>query len=206
MLAEDHAIVRQGLRAMIEKESDMEVVGEAENGAKALALALTLKPEVIIMDVSMPEMNGIDATRQIKAVLKDTNIIALSVHDKREYVMDMIKEGVSGYLLKDCVSAELIEAIRRVMKNESYLSPRIAAIVLEEHNVKQPPEVILKDQELDVLKLLAEGNSAKEIAKQKNINVKTVEAQRRRIMQKLKIKSFAELIKYAIRQGLTTYV
>ena len=205
LLAEDHAIVREGLRAMIEKESDMEIIGEAEDGLKVVQQAQELNPEVVIMDVSMPGMNGIEATRQIKANMSNIKVLALSVHDKREYVLDMLDAGVSGYLLKDCVCSELIQAIRRVMKGESYLSPKITAIVLKDRNIENyPPEVALNEREQKLLRLLASGKSAKEIAEQNNANVKTIEAQRRRIMKKLKIGNLAELVKYAIREGLVS--
>jgi two-component system response regulator NreC len=208
LLAEDHAIVREGLCALIKKQSDMEVF-EAENGLEAVRQTKQLKPDVVVMDVSMPEINGIEATRQIKADVDNVKVLALSVHDEREYVMGMIRAGVSGYLLKDCVSAELVGAIRKVMKNESYLSPKIAAVVLNEHNADRSiPEcsanAILKDYEIEVLKLLAEGKSAGEIAKQTSRNIKTIEAQRRRIMKKLEVDNCAALIKYAIREGLTS--
>ena len=205
LLAEDHAIVREGLCAMIEKESDMEVVGEVEDGLEAVQQARKLNPDVIIMDVSMPGMNGIDATRQIKANMSNIKVLALSVHDKREYVTDMLDAGVSGYLLKDCVCSELIKAIRRVMKDESYLSPKIAAIVLDERQKEiAATETVLNQQEQKLLKLLAEGKSAKEIAEQYDANLKTIEAQRRRIMKKLEISNLAGLVKYAIREGLVS--
>jgi len=209
MLAEDHAIVREGIRVLIERESDMEVVCEAENGLEAVQKAHELRPDVVIMDVTMPEINGIEATRQIKAATSDIKILALSVHDKREYVMGMIRAGVSGYLLKDCVSAELVGAIRRVVANESYLSPKIAAIVIEEHKEKplssRSGEIVLKDSEIEIVRLLVEGNTAGEVAKLLNVTVKSIEAKRRRILEKLNFDSFAELVKYAIRKGLTTY-
>lgn len=209
LLAEDHAIVREGLCALIRKQSDMEVY-EAENGLQAIEQSQRIKPDVVIMDISMPSINGIEATQQIKANINDVKVLALSVHDEREYVMGMIKAGVSGYLLKDCVCSELVQAIRKVMKNESYLSPKIAAIVLDEHKVDSTSksgnlaDSGLKDYERQVVKLLAEGKSAREIAKQTGRNIKTIEAQRRRVMKKLKIDNYAELVKYAIREGLTS--
>lgn len=209
LLAEDHTIVREGLSAMIGKQADMTVVGEAKNGLEAAQLALELKPEVIIMDVSMPVMNGIEATKKIKASNNSIKILALSAHDKREYVIDMINAGVSGYLLKDCISTELIQAIRKLMVNESFLSPRIATIILDERKAEQsmprnPVNAVLKENELAVLKLLVKGLSAKEIAQKNNVNLKTVEAQRRRIMTKLNIDNFADLVKYAIREDITS--
>lgn len=206
LLAEDHTIVREGLRAMIEKESDMEVVGEAKDGLRAVERAQELNPDVVIMDVTMPGTNGIEATRQIKADMSNINVLALSVHDKREYVLDMLDAGVSGYLLKDCVCSELIQAIRRVAKGESYLSPKIATIVLDERlNKTHESEVVINEHEQKLLRLLASGKSAKEIGEQNNANVKTIEAQRRRIMKKIKARNLADLIKYAIREGLTSF-
>ena len=206
LLAEDHAIVREGLRAMIEKESDMEVVGEAEDGLKVVQQATELNPDVVIMDISMPGMNGIEATRQIKATMSNIKVLALSVHDKREYVLDMLDAGVSGYLLKDCVCSELIQAIHRVKKGESYLRPKIATIVLDErHDKDHLSDVVLNEREQKLLRLLTSGKSAKEIAEQNNANVKTIEAQRRRIMKKIEAENLADLIKYAIREDLVSY-
>ncbi len=205
LLAEDHAIVRQGLCSMIEKESDMEVVGQANDGREVVEQARQLHPDVVIMDVSMPKMNGIEATRQIKADMGGIKVLALSAHDNREYVTDMLDVGVSGYLLKDCICSELIKAIRRVMKDESYLSPRIAAIVLDErYRERMPPETALSEREKQLLCLLAEGKSAKGIAQQSNTNIKTIEAQRRRIKKKLGIDNLAGLVKYAIREKLVS--
>jgi len=205
LLAEDHAIVREGLCSMIEKESDMEVVGQADDGREVVEQVRRLHPDVVIMDVSMPKMNGVEATRQIKADMGDIKVLALSAHDNREYVTDMLDVGACGYLLKDCVCSELIKAIRRVMKDESYLSPRIAAIVLNERfRETMPPEIALSEREKQLLRLLAEGKSAKGIAQQSNTNIKTVEARRRRIKKKLGIDNLAGLVKYAIRERLVS--
>ena len=209
IVADDHAIVREGLCALIGKEPDIEVLYEAKNGRQAVKQALRLKPDVVIMDVSMPDINGVEATRQIKAAMSNVQVLALSVHDKHEYVMDMIKAGVSGYLLKDCVSSELVEAIRKVAESESYLSPKIAAIVIEEHKKQHLSSarlvnVVLKEHELGVLKLLAEGKTASQIALHYDVTVKAIEAKRRRILEKLNIDNFADLIKYAIREGITS--
>ncbi|MBW8035076.1 MAG: response regulator transcription factor [Planctomycetes bacterium] len=210
IVAEDHAIVREGLCALIEREPDLEVVYEAQNGQQAVEQARQLKPDVVVMDVSMPDINGIEATRKIKIAMTDVQVLALSVHDKPEYVMDMIKMGASGYLLKDCVSSELVHAIRRVAANESYLSPKIASIVINEHLGKQQSSsdrranVVLKDDELDILKRLVEGETAGQIADHYKVTVKAIEARRRRILSKLNIDNFADLVKYAIREGLTS--
>ena len=209
IVAEDHAIVREGLCALIEKQSDIEVVYEAQNGQQAVEQAARLKPDLVIMDVSMPGINGIEATRQIITAINDVRVLALSAHDKPEYVTDMIKAGVSGYLLKDCLTSELVNAIRKVVEGESYLSSRIATVVIEEHKKQHLPSThsmnaILKKHEIEVLKLLAEGKTAGQIAEQYNVTVKAIEAKRRRMFDKLAIDNFADLVKYAIREGLTS--
>ena len=203
LLVDDHAILRDGLRLLIENQPEMEVIGEAENGQTAVKRAVELRPNVIIMDVAMPDMNGIEATRQILAKVPAVRILALSIHSEREYVMDMIKAGVAGYLPKECVADELIRAIRTVVANETYLSPKIATVVVNEH-ISDHSLNALTDKELKVLRLLADGKSARGIAEQFSVNIKTIEAHRRRIMQKLEIESFAKLLKYAIRNGLTS--
>ena len=203
LLVDDHAILRDGLRLLIESQSDMEVVGEAENGQTAIDNALKLRPDVIIMDVAMPDMNGIEASSQILAEMPDVKILALSMHSDREYVMDMIKVGVSGYMEKECVADELIRAIHTVAANETYLTPKIATIVVAEH-VDDHSLNALTDKEIKVLRLLADGSSTRAISDQFDVNIKTIEAHRRRIMQKLQIDNFAELLKYAIRNGLTS--
>jgi len=203
LLVDDHAILRDGLRLLIESQLDMEVVGEAENGQTAIDNALKLRPDVIIMDVAMPDMNGIEASSQILAEMPDVKILALSMHSDREYVMDMIKVGVSGYMEKECVADELIRAIHTVAANETYLTPKIATIVVAEH-VDDHSLNALTDKEIKVLRLLADGSSTRTISDQFDVNIKTIEAHRRRIMQKLQIDNFAELLKYAIRNGLTS--
>jgi len=204
LLVDDHAILRDGLRLLIESQLDMKVVGEAENGQTAIDNALKLRPDVIIMDVAMPDMNGIEASSQILAEMPDVKILALSMHSDREYVMDMIKVGVSGYMEKECIADELIRAIHTVAANETYLTPKIATIVVAEH-VDDHSLNALTDKEIKVLRLLADGSSTRTISDQFDVNIKTIEAHRRRIMQKLQIDNFAELLKYAIRNGLTSY-
>jgi len=210
LIVEDHLIVREGLRALINQQADMEIVGEAENGKAAIELARKLKPDVIIMDVSMPGMNGIEATRQIKTEMPDIKVIALSAYDNREYVMGMVKAGVSGYLLKDCAFEELISAIRTVLQNKSYLSPDVATVVLEtQSEIQSSPgnfahNVTLNEPDLELIKLVAEGKTAREIAQKNNLSIKTIEGRRRRIMKKLHISNTAELVKYAIREGVVS--
>jgi two-component system response regulator NreC len=210
LIAEDHLIVREGLHVLINQQADMEIVGEAENGKAAIELARKLKPGVIIMDVSMPGMNGIEATRQIKTEMPDIKVIALSAYDNREYVMGMVKAGVSGYLLKDCAFEELISAIRTVLQNKSYLSPDAARVVLEtQSEIQSSPGNIahnatLSEPDLELIKLVTEGKTAREIAEKNNLSVKTIEGRRRRIMKKLHINNTAELVKYAILERVVS--
>ncbi len=207
LLADDHNIFRDGLRTLIEKEAGMEVVAEADNGRKAIALAEKLVPNIIIMDVSMPDMNGIEATRKIVSGIPDVKVIALSMHSDRRFVLGMLEAGASGYLLKDCAFGELAGAIRQVMTGNTYLSPKIADVVVKGYLHKMtessPTAVdLMTSREREILQLLAEGLTAKEIAAHVYLSIKTVETHRRNIMQKLNMRSVAELTKYAIREGL----
>jgi two-component system response regulator NreC len=210
LLADNHGILRQGISSLIEKQSDMEVVGEADNGLHAVELARQLQPDVVLMDVSMPALNGIEATRQIKTELPETKVLALSVHAKREFVLDMVRAGVSGYMVKECVLDDLVRAIKVVMDNQSYLSPQIASIVLDGITKDGFFDTAigfgetLTSKEKQILQLLTEGYSAKQIASQLGLSVKTIEANRRQIMEKTDVNNLADLTKYAIRQGLTT--
>jgi two-component system response regulator NreC len=209
LLADDHKIVRDGLRTLIERQSEMEVVGEAENGRKAVQLTLELVPDVVVMDVTMADLNGIEATRQIHKEQPCIKIIALSMHSDRRFVAGMLKAGASGYLLKDCAFEELASAIHRVVSNRTYLSPGITDIVVKDYIQESPmkptsPFSVLTAREREVLQLLAEGASTKEIAKSLYVSVKTVETHRMQIMDKLRIHSIAELTKYAVREGLTS--
>lgn len=208
LLAEDQVVMREGLRSLIDQQADMEVVGEADDGKVAVDLARKLQPDVIIMDVVMPNMNGIEATRLIKAKMPDVKTIALTVYDNREYVMGMVRAGISGYLLKDCAFDELLRAIRIVVQNKSYLSPDITAVLLDAQADEQTTSgysgdrAALSERDIQIIKLLAEGKSAREIAVKYNLSIKTVEGRRRRIMKKLNIDSLAELVKYAIQKEL----
>ncbi len=208
IVADDHKIIREGLRSMLDKVDGMTVVGDASNGRKAVNLTRKLKPHVVIMDITMPELNGVDAARQILDELPGTKIIALSMHSDRRFVMEMFKAGVSGYLLKDCAFDELSRAIKSVLNNQTYVSPAIAGIVIEDYvgNISNDyiPCNELTNREREVLQLIAEGMTTKEISFQLNVSIKTVETHRRKIMKKLNIHSIAELTKAAIRQGLTS--
>ena len=209
LLADDHKIVRDGLRTLLEKNPDIIVAGEAEDGREALQMAQKLLPDVVVMDIAMPDLNGIEATRQILADRSTVRIIALSMHSDKRFVSEMLKAGASAYLLKDCAFEELITAIRTVMKGKIYLSPEIAGVVIGDYikkDTKADSSVfsLLSDREREVLQLMAEGKTTREVASYLHVSVKTVETHRTNIMTKLDIHSIAELTKYAIREGLTT--
>ena len=208
ILADDHKIVRDGLRALLQNQSGMEVVAEADNGRATVRLARDLLPDVVIMDIGMPDLNGIDATRQITTELPKVKVIALSMHSDRRFVVQMFKAGASGYLLKDCAFEELARAVCAVQKSQTYLSPAVAGPVMADYIHQQSSGEsgfsVLSPREREVLQLLAEGKSTKMVAALLCVSVKTVETHRQQIMSKLNIQSIAELIKYAIREGLTT--
>jgi DNA-binding NarL/FixJ family response regulator len=209
MIADDHEIVRNGLRSLIEQEIDMEVIAEADNGRNAVRRALELVPDVVIMDIAMPELNGIEAARQIISALPRIKVIALSMHADKRYVMEMLKAGASGYILKDNAYEELARAIRTALKNRTYLSPQVAETVIGDYvqlaqTASGSAFSLLSAREREVLQLLAEGNSTAQIAECLGISVKTVETYRQHIIEKLDIRSIAELTKYAIREGLTS--
>jgi DNA-binding NarL/FixJ family response regulator len=209
LLADDHKIIRDGLRAMIDKQEGMQVIADAENGRLAVQLTRDLVPNVVVMDVSMPDLNGVEATRQIRSSNPNTKVIALSMYSDRRFVMEMLKAGASGYLLKDCAFEELIQAIKTVSANHTYLSPGIADIVVEDAVHQSDPACgtvfdILTAREREVLQLLTEGKTTKQIAAECHVSVKTIETHRQHIMDKLGIHSVAELTKYAIREGLTS--
>jgi two-component system response regulator NreC len=209
LLADDHKIIRDGLRALIEKEANMEVVAEACDGRTTVQKAKELMPHIIIIDISMPDLNGIEATRQIMSNSANTKIIALSMHADRRFVMNMLEAGAAGYLLKDSAFEELTMAIKTVLSGKTYLSPAIAGLVVDDamrHSTKKGSQnrVELTAREREVLQLLAEGRTTKRIATQLSVSVKTVETHRRQVMEKLDIHSVAELTKYAVREGLTS--
>jgi DNA-binding NarL/FixJ family response regulator len=209
IIADDHQILRQGLKTLLEKEPDMQVVAEAEDGRKTVTLVREFMPHVVIMDVNMPDLNGIEATRQILSEYPDMKVIALSMHADRRFVINMLKAGAHGYLLKDCAFEELAQAIRLVMASKTYLSPGVAEIVVKDyvHRLPGPAQTafsVLTAREREVLQLMAEGKSTAQIAELLHISVKTVETHRQQIMHKLGMRSVAELTKYAIREGLTS--
>jgi two-component system response regulator NreC len=209
LLADDHKIVRDGLRVLIERCHDMQVIAEAEDGRKALQLARKHKPDVVIMDISMPDLNGIDATRQILEEVPGAKVIALSMHSDKQFVDGMLRAGAVGYLLKDCAADELIQCIRIVLSGRICLSPGITGFLVDEYLHPTRDEVLaprteLSVREREVLQLIAEGRSTKDIANSLHISIKTVETHRKNIMGKANLHSVAELTKYAIRNGLTS--
>jgi DNA-binding NarL/FixJ family response regulator len=208
LIADDHTIVREGLRSLLEKEPDLEVVAEAGSGSTALQLARENHPDVVLMDISMPDMNGIDATRQLLAEQGDVRILALSMETDRRFVVEVLKAGAAGYLLKDCAFAELATAIRTVANSETYLPPKITELVIKDYlqripQCEFPGHDKLTPREREVLQLISGGKNTKEIAHALDVSVKTVENQRQSIMKKLNLYSIAELTKYAVREGLT---
>lgn len=209
LLADDHAIVRHGLSESIQQQNDMKVVGQANDGRKTVELATKLKPDIIIMDISMPYLNGFEAAREILHALPKTKIIALSMHSSKRFVVEMLKAGACAYLLKDCEFDELIKAIRIVANGKTYLSPSISDVVIDNFVRTDEEETssafsALTQRERQVLQLIAEGSTTKQIANSLYISPKTVEAHRLNVMNKLEIDNVAKLTKYAIQEGLTS--
>jgi two-component system response regulator NreC len=210
LIADDHKIMLAGLRSLLEKQTDFDVVAEAENGRRAVQMAQETKPDVVVMDVSMPDLNGIEATMQIIESLPDTRVIALSMHSDKRFVTGMLRAGASGYLLKDCASQELATAIHQVAGGKKYLSPEITGVVIDDFLLgNSSAEVgtaksVLSAREREVLQLIAEGWSTKQIASHLYVSIKTIETHRRQIMKKLDLHNVADLTKYAIREGFTS--
>lgn len=208
LLADDHEIVRVGLRALLERLGGMAVVAEADSGRAAVQLAKKLKPAVVLMDISMPDLNGIDATRQILADGPGVKVIALSMHADTRYVAGMLQAGARGYLLKDSVADEIGRAVQAVLAGEVYLARKIAGVVVQDYVQRLASEEgassPLTGRQREVLQLVAEGRSTKGIAAHLHVSIKTIETHRGQIMDKLDLHSVAELTKYAIRQGLTS--
>jgi len=209
LIAEDHTIVRQGLSALLMSESDLEVIGEASDGLEAVELAKNLVPDVVLMDVAMRNLNGLEATRHIKKILPQIKVLILTMYDNEEIIFQILKAGASGYLVKDSAMTDLVSAIRAIQQGNSYLSPSISKKVIEEYiqraelGEKGCSEDLLSSREREILQLIAEGNSVSQIASLLYISKKTVEAHKSHIMGKLNIHDNAGLIKYAIRTGLT---
>lgn len=203
LLADDHSVVRQGFRRILESQADMEIVGEASNGREAIERATTLSPDVVVMDVAMPELNGIEATRRLMESSPRTRVLALSMHKDAVYVREILRAGARGYLLKDAIDADLLAAVRAIARGEGYLSPAIADAVLTDYrqHVTDPID-LLTSREREVLQLIAEGKTNKEIATDLKLSVYTVDAHRGRIMEKLNLHSTGELVRFAVRKGL----
>ncbi len=209
LLADDHEIVREGLRSLLEKQPDMEVIAEADNGRTAITMSKKLKPEVVIMDITMPDLNGIEATRQIIAESPGVKVIALSMHSSRKLITEMLSAGASGYLLKHSALEELGKAIEAVTNNQTYLSPKITGTVVKDYlrcieDKDSSALPALTTREREVLQLFAEGKTTKQIASRLHVSISTVESHRKQIMDKLNLHSIAELTKYAISEGLTS--
>lgn len=203
LLADDHAVVRQGFKMILDAQPDMEIVGEAGNGREAVELVEELKPDVVVMDVAMPELNGIEATRRVASSVPHTRVIALSMHKDSVYVREVLRAGARGYLLKDSGAGDLVSAVRAVAQGEGYLSPAVSDAVLDDYrkHVTNPID-LLSSREREVLQMLAEGKTNKEIAGVLNLSVYTVDAHRGRIMEKLNLHSINELVRFAVRNGM----
>lgn len=208
LLADDHLMMREGLRNMLDGCPEYEVVAEVSDGRAAVERTRELVPDVVIMDVTMPALNGIEATRQIVAQESRTRVLGLSMHCERQFVIEMLEVGASGYLLKDCPFAELVSAIGAVLSGETYLSPKVAGALVRARvgpaAGNNPLGRNITPREREVLQLVVEGRNTKEIGNLLHISVKTVETHRRQIMEKLEIYSIAELTRYALREGITT--
>jgi DNA-binding NarL/FixJ family response regulator len=207
LLADDHKLIRQGLYSMLEKEKDITVVAQAENGREAVRLVDELNPDVVILDINMPDLNGIDAAKLISNHNSNVKIIALSIHTTRRFVIGMLKAGAMAYLVKQCAYEELATAIRTVANNKSYLSPQIHDVVVSDYaaNLSQDESSfssVLTLREREVFQLVVEGVKSEDIADRLFVSVKTVSSHRRQIMKKLNIKSVAELTRLAISEGL----
>jgi len=203
LLADDHTILRKGVRMLIDSQSDMEVVGEAKTGREAIDEARKLKPDVVVMDVSMPELSGIEGTRQICDELPFTRVLALSMHKDSVYVREILRAGARGYLLKDSEDDDLLKAIRSVHRGEAYLSPAISDAVLTDYrkHVSNPVDQ-LTSREREVLTMVAEGKTNKEIANALNLSVYTIESHRGSVMEKLNLHNTGDIVRFALRNGL----
>lgn len=202
LLADDHVVVREGLKALLER-SGYNVVGEAPDGRAAVSLAEKLKPQIAVLDLTMPILNGIDATREIRQASPQTKVILLTMHDEEQYVLEALRAGVSGYMLKTKAAKDLIHAINQVSKGATYLSPEVSQTVVEAYRSgAQTSQRQLTARERQVLQLVAEGKANKEVATVLGISVKTAETHRTRLMAKLNLHDTASLVRYAIRKGL----
>ncbi|MHC4165664.1 MAG: response regulator [Planctomycetota bacterium] len=206
MLADDHAILRHALSKSFQQEEDFKVIGQARDGRSTVELARELSPDVVVMDIAMPDLNGMEATRQIVAECPCIKVVALSMYSSNKYVREMFRAGAKGYLLKDCLFDELLQAIRTVVDGKIYISPSVGHTVIEDY-LSGPEEhsafEVLSKREREILQLLAEGKTTKEAARLLQISPKTAQAHRLRVMNKLVIDNVAQLTKYAVQEGLT---
>ena len=207
LLADDHEVMRDGLKSLIDRQPDMEVVAAVGTGRSAVRLAKEMRPDVVVMDIGMPDLNGIDATRQITGKLKTVRVLCLSMHKEQSMVGSMLRAGAAGYIVKNCAGRELVQAIHTVADGDTYISPMIAGDLVQEYvsGRPDPPGSVyseLSEREREILQLIAEGRCTKEIASDLGISDKTVAAHRLKLMEKLDCHSVADLTRYAIRQGL----
>ena len=206
VLADDHTLVRAGIRKLLELMPDLEIVGEADDGVALLALVEALKPDLVLMDIAMPKLNGLDATRDLLAAWPETRVLILSMHQNKQYVRLALRHGAVGYLLKDAATMELELAIEAIRRGETYLSPAVTKGVLNEYvqhlRGDDPPPGQLTSRQNDILQLIAEGLSTKEIARRLDVSVKTVDTHRSQLMKQLDIHEVAGLVRYALRTGL----
>ena len=207
LLADDHAMLRHGLSRSFEQEEDIDVIGQTQDGYSTIEMVKELMPDIVIMDIGMPGLNGIETTRRIMQDCPQIKVIGLSMHSSDKYVREMFRAGAVGYLLKDCSFDELVEAIRTVMSGQTYISPAIGDMIIREYTSKEDEHKsvfsVLSQREREVLQLLSEGKTTKQIGRRLQISPKTVEAHRLRVMDKLEIDNVAQLTKYAIQEGLT---
>ena len=202
LLADDHAVVRQGFKLIINQEPDMEVVGEASDGEATVRLTQQLRPQLVILDIAMPGVNGVEATRRIAESCPEAKVLILSMHKDAVYVREALRAGAKGYLLKESIDTDFLRAIRAVAQGDGFLSPEVSGTVLEEYQQVADPFDQLTAREREVLQMLAEGKVAKEIASALDISVYTVDAHRGRIMKKLGLHSSTEIVRFAMRKGL----
>lgn len=210
LIADDHPLLRRGLRALLDAEPDMEVVGEAGDGREAIDKAESLKPDVVVMDIAMPNLNGLDATREIRKRRMDCQIVILTAHAQERYLFPVLQAGGAGYVVKNAADSELVEAVRTVARGDVFLYPGATKLLLEDYmrhihvGVERERYDLLTDREREVLRLVAEGYTSQEIANQLTLSPKTVETYRARVMEKLDLQHRSELVKYALRVGLIT--
>ena len=203
LLVDDHTIVRQGLKLILSAHPDVKVVGEAANGREAIQLAEQLRPDLVLMDVAMPELNGIEATRRMVEANSRLRVLVLSMHKEAVYVREILRAGARGYILKDAIDTELLNAVRSVSKGDGYISPGVSAALLNDyHQSTANPIDLLSSREREVLQLIAEGKTNKEVATRLNLSVYTVDSHRGKIMEKLNLHSTGELVRFAMKHGL----